>query len=368
MNRESMKPEYSLNRASEELVNWFVQHSRSLPWREDYDPYKVMVSEFMLQQTQVDTVLPYFQRWMNCYPNLKALAASSEAEVEKLWEGLGYYSRARNLLKAARVMVDEGFSHPPASKEALMRYPGIGPYTAGAIASIAYNIPVTAIDGNVERVMARFLDESLAAGSRVLKQRAEETVLKMMPKDQARIFNQALMELGASLCAPKKVQCSGCPIRSHCLAFVSRSQLERPLPKVRPATVKIEAWSVLFRQKKLFLLHRRPPKGLWANFWEIPWFPRTANTISSDLNLWGEVPGLRAVSSLELGSIQFAFTHYRVTAWCLLSEVETLPTALEQAIERGEWALFSERDLADLTLAAPSRKFLTLMFDSLLPK
>jgi A/G-specific adenine glycosylase len=342
------------------LVEWFSLHARPLPWRKDYAPYSVLVSEFMVQQTQVDTVIPYFEKWMSTYPDLASLAKASEADAAKLWEGLGYYSRCRNLLAAARAIIAEGHEAPPPSVENLSRYPGIGPYTAGAVASIAYNIPTPAVDGNVERVMARLFDLKEAAGSPVLRRVASEKVSAMMPKGEARAFNQALMELGALVCLPRKPLCGECPCQDHCLAARNGVQSERPLPKARPNLEKISAWGVLPVIDGAFLLRRRPEKGLWAGFWEIPWFPRKTEDALADLRAWGEEVGLECRSCEEVGTARFSFTNHQVTAWFVTCDA-CLLSCLKDKIRAGEWGLHKPEDLASLTLPAPSRKFLKLL-------
>jgi A/G-specific adenine glycosylase len=320
-----------------------------------------MVSEFMLQQTQVETVLPYFDRWMRCFPDLTSLAAADESKVEKLWEGLGYYSRARNLLKAAQAMVGEGYRRPPDLMDELLRYPGFGPYTAGAVASIAGNREVAAVDGNVERVIARFRDLKEPAGSTGLKRAAAENVMRMMPKGRARAFNQALMELGALVCLPKSPKCGECPWGDDCLARSRGTKAERPLPRLRPATVKIDAWAVLWRHKGVFLLRRRPEKGLWARMWEIPWFPRATENALSDAEIHARDLGLRCLFHEEAGVVRFPFTRHRVTAWFVICEAAEISPLLEEKIEAGEWGLFSMERLSSLTLPAPTRKCLALM-------
>jgi A/G-specific adenine glycosylase len=344
------------------LLEWFSRHARVLPWREDYDPYKVLVSEFMLQQTQLETVLPYFEKWMSVYPDLASLAEADDSSAVKLWEGLGYYSRCRNLLSAARAMVREGHAAPPASPEALSRYPGIGPYTAGAIASIAYNLPVPAVDGNVERVMARLFDLEQTAGSPALKRRAAEEVSKTMPKETPRAFNQALMELGALVCLPKSPLCEDCPCCDLCLARKGGVQPLRPLPKTRPSVEKIQAWGVLCSVDGLCLLRRRPSKGLWAGFWEIPWFRRQTENPHADVRAWGLEVGIECLSWEEIGTVRFSFTNHRVTAWFVTCEASPLPRLTEK-LRTGEWGLHPAQDLPHLTLPAPSRKFLTLKLE-----
>ena len=349
-----------LEEAAALLLEWFRRSARSLPWREGYDPYKILVSEFMLQQTQVETVLPYFARWMERYPDLASLARAGEEDVEKLWEGLGYYSRCRSLLAAAQAMVREGLDNPPPSAEALLRYPGIGPYTAGAVASIAYNLPVPAVDGNVERVTSRLLNLAEPAGSPTLKRLAAERVLDMMPKEEARDFNQALMELGALVCLPKLPACPECPWGTLCLARALGVQTQRPLARPRPAVEKVPAWGMLLFSDGACLLRRRPKEGLWAGLWELPWFPRGTEDAPAEIRAWASEVGIECLSYRELGVVRFSFTRYRVTAWVVACETVLSPVFREK--ERlGQWSLHVPNSLERLTLPSPSRKFLALL-------
>jgi A/G-specific adenine glycosylase len=341
-------------------LGWFRRNARPLPWREGRDPYKILVSEFMLQQTRVETALPYFTRWVKRYPDLASLARADEADVEKLWEGLGYYSRCRSLLAAARAMTQEGLDKPPPSTEALLRYPGIGPYTAGAVASIAYNLPVPAVDGNVERVTSRLLNLTEPAGSPALKRLASKSVLAMMPKGEACDFNQALMELGALVCLPKLPACLECPWGALCLARKLGVQTQRPLTRPRPVVEKISAWGALFFYEDFCLLRRRPREGLWSGLWEVPWFPREGEDALAEVGAWARAVGIECLSCRELGVARFSFTRYRVTAWVAACETALSPVFREKT-SLGEWGLHTPDALERVTLPAPSRKFLALL-------
>ncbi len=345
------------------LADWFSVHARNLPWREGYDPYKVMVSEFMLQQTQVETVLPYFERWMAAYPDLASLARADESEVLKLWEGLGYYSRCRNLLNAARAMLDEGLSLPPADAIKLRSYPGIGAYTAGAIASVAYNLPVPAVDGNAERVVARLHDIALPVGSAELKRRVAERVGRMMPEGRARDLNQGLMDLGATICLPRAADCPRCPWGALCRAASRGTPLARPLPRPRADIRRIEAWGVLGIKGDSCLLRRRPDKGLWASMWEFPWFERESENFDVDFLGWARPWGFSCSSFHEVGQVSFSFTTHQVKAWVVACEVEALPPVPEE----GVWRFVPFDTLSGLALPAPSRKFWTAFTENRIP-
>jgi A/G-specific adenine glycosylase len=247
--------------------------------------------------------------------------------------------------------------------EELLRYPGFGPYTAGAVASIAGNGDVAAVDGNVERVMARFCDLEDPAGSSGLKKAAAEIVLRMMPKGKARAFNQALMELGALVCLPKtpKCGCGECPWEGLCSARTRGTETQRPLPRRRPATIRIDAWAILWRHADACLLRRRPPGGVWAGWWEIPWFPRVTENTRSAVDAHARELGVECLSCDEAGVVRFSFTRHRVTAWFVVCELREISPALSDKIKAGEWGFFSLKELSSLALPAPSRKCLALI-------
>jgi A/G-specific adenine glycosylase len=233
------------------------------------------------------------------------------------------------------------------------------------VAAIAYTFPAPAVDGNAERVTARLFDIEEAAGSPALKRLATEKILEMMPKDNARAFTQALMELGALVCSPKKPLCGECPWGACCRAKARGVQSERPLPKARPATEKISAWGALIAcgdARPSYLLRRRPAgKGLWAGLWEIPWFPRgQKENAQADAALWGREFGIECAVRGEMGTARFSFTNHAVTARLLSCELKEISPILRKNMEKGEWGLHSLDDLRRLTLPAPSRKFLAL--------
>ena len=219
-----------MSRFAARLLEWYEQNRRNLPWRGQRNPYAIWVSEIMLQQTRVEAVIPYFTQWMQRFPTVEALAASSEREVLNLWEGLGYYARARNLRKAARVVARQYGGALPGDMKALRALPGVGRYTAGAIASIAFGLDEPALDGNIRRVLVRVFNVSepanSAAGQRILWKLAETH----LPKGRAGDYNQAMMDLGATICIPSNPRCPICPVRSMCQARKLGIQAERPVP------------------------------------------------------------------------------------------------------------------------------------------
>jgi A/G-specific adenine glycosylase len=248
------------------LTQWFTRHARDLPWRRDTSPYAVLVSEFMLQQTQVATVIPFFERWMQRFPDFATLAASTESDVLGLWQGLGYYSRARNLHRAAQYVVDQHAGELPNDLDAISALPGVGRYTAAAIASFAFDRSVPAVDGNIARVLARLFDLSEpidTAGGQAAIWRAAESLL---PEKCGRIHTSALMELGALLCTPHNPQCLICPVRAFCAADDPES-LPRKKPRAR--TVKLYEPCAWIQRGNRILLQQQTGKR-WKGLWKLP--------------------------------------------------------------------------------------------------
>ena len=243
------------------LLRWYDRHKRDLPWRRTRDPYAIWVSETMLQQTQVATVLPYYHRFMEEFPSVEALDRASLDAVRSVWSGLGYYRRAANLKQAARLLVSRHGGRLPEDYQALLRLPGIGRYTAGAVVSIAFEQPYAAPDGNLRRVYARLLRPT---DSKAIDQTAEQMVSRSRPGD----FNQAVMELGATLCLPKSPLCERCPLAYWCRARASGAF---NVPRRSPVRTRAVQWPlVLVESQSRVLLHRRPDGGLLAGLWELP--------------------------------------------------------------------------------------------------
>ncbi|WP_371018514.1 A/G-specific adenine glycosylase [Pseudalkalibacillus sp. JSM 102089] len=255
----------------QDLIAWFKKEQRTLPWRENQDPYRVWVSEIMLQQTRVDTVIPYFERFMSLFPTVEALANAEEADVLKAWEGLGYYSRARNLQSAVREVAETYNGIVPNDPKQISELKGVGPYTAGAILSIAYDIPQPAVDGNVMRVLSRIIGiwEDIAKPS--ARKTFEEVTRRIISDEDPSSFNQGMMELGAIVCTPRSPSCLLCPVQEHCRAFAEGSQEELPIKskKKAPRPVPIAAIALENNEGK-FLIRQRPEKGLLASLWEFP--------------------------------------------------------------------------------------------------
>ena len=255
------------------LLHWYEFNRRILPWREDPTPYHVWVSEIMLQQTRVEAVKGYYDRFLTCLPDVKALADAKEEELLKLWEGLGYYNRVRNMQKAAKELVERYNGQMPADYEAIRALPGIGDYTAGAISSIAFGLPYPAVDGNVLRVMSRITGSEEDIAKESTKKKMKEDLTVVMPT-RAGDFNQSLMELGATVCLPNgKPLCEQCPVMHLCKAFHTGRETELPVKSGKKAR-RIEKRVVfLVKCGEKILLHRRGQKGLLAGLWEFPNVP-----------------------------------------------------------------------------------------------
>jgi A/G-specific adenine glycosylase len=256
---------------SQRLLDWFAFEARDLPWRNDRSPYRVWLAEVMLQQTQVNTVVPYYERFLGRFPTVKALAAAPLEDVLKLWEGLGYYSRARNLHAAARQVVAQHGGQIPDSFEALLALPGVGRYTAGAVASIAFGQNVPAVDGNVRRVLARAFavreDVSRSSTQRELEALAQ----RLLPPEQAGVFNEALMELGATVCTPRAPDCDRCPLRDLCRAHAAGEQASLPVKRPRKRTPHYDvAAAVTVGQDGRVLVAQRNADDMLGGLWEFP--------------------------------------------------------------------------------------------------
>jgi A/G-specific adenine glycosylase len=261
----------NIDQFQSDLIGWFEQEKRDLPWRHDKDPYKVWISEIMLQQTRVDTVIPYFNNFIAQFPTIDSLAEADEEKVLKAWEGLGYYSRARNLQAGVREVQESYNGIVPNTAEEISKLKGVGPYTTGAILSIAYGVPEPAVDGNVMRVMSRILSIWDDIGKTKTRQQFEGIIREIISKENPSYFNQGLMELGALICVPANPACLLCPVQKHCKAFEEGVQRELPVKskKKQPKSVAMAA-VVIEDDKGNVIIHKRPSKGLLANLWEFP--------------------------------------------------------------------------------------------------
>lgn len=267
-------PEDRLKAAEKPLMAWYKENARELPWRKKPEAYRVWISEIMLQQTRVEAVKPYFSRFMEALPDVKELAFVEEETLLKLWEGLGYYNRARNLQKAARVCVEEYAGQLPASYERLLALPGIGSYTAGAIASIAFGLPEPAVDGNVLRVLSRLFESRDDIGKQSVKRQMEQELREVIPKELPGDFNQALIELGALVCIPSgEPLCSQCPFSTLCLAKRHQTTGEIPVKAGKKERRREEKTIFIIEYEDKAAIRKRSAKGLLASLYEFPNLP-----------------------------------------------------------------------------------------------
>ena len=260
----------NVSQFQKKLISWFLKHQRHLPWRIRGNPYRIFVVEVMLQQTQIKTVIPYYKRWLKVFPNIEALARAPLDKVLKLWEGLGYYTRARNLHKAAKMIVAEFGGKIPSDLETLQSLPGIGRYTAGAITSIAFQKPVSLVDGNVMRVLSRvfYIRKDIKKPE---TQKLMYTIAgTLVPQKVPGIFNQALMELGSLICIPEIPKCPVCPVKSLCLAYRKGDPSKLPVRSKGVEVKEIEMVVGMLTKNGKFLIRRRPNRGIWGGLWEIP--------------------------------------------------------------------------------------------------
>ncbi len=348
------------------LLEWFTIHSRDLPWRRTYDPYHVWVSEIMLQQTRMDRVVAYFSRWIVRFPTINILADAAEDEVLRLWEGLGYYSRARNLHKTARILCENG-CHLPEDYENLLALPGIGPYTAGAIMSIAYNRCYPAVDANVERVFSRYFDLASPVKEKKNKSFILAKLKKMQPDDQCRFFNQALMELGALICLPATPVCHKCPVAAFCLSRQRGTTPNRPLLQPKKKTIRIDmATGIVFRKGKI-LIQKRLSDDVWANLWEFPGgrIKQGETPEQAVIREFFEETNLHINVTKKITTVQHSYMHYRVTLhgfFCEISDGKNKKPALHAAQEN-RWVAIDE--LKKFAFPAGHRKLIDYLLEDI---
>lgn len=362
----------------ETLLDWFAANRRPLPWRAGYSPYATWIAEMMLQQTQMERGVAYFRRWMETFPDIASVAAAGDDELLKAWEGLGYYRRARYIKAAARAIMERHNGVFPHEFKEILALPGIGPYTAGAIASTAFNAPVPCVDGNVERVLSRVFDIDIPLRSEPGKTRLRTLARDLIPEGRARDFNQALMELGALACR-KKPLCSACPMAAVpklCESLHLGIAAERPIPAKSAGIKPIEVSNgILFHKGRLFI-QRRLPEGIWGGLWEFPGggMEKGETPGQTVVREWKEETGFDVLPLRELGVIRHSYTSYRVTMHCFLLRFangqpeETIPEGSVPAdpvppelTEACEWKWIALKDIELYPLPAPHRKLADML-------
>ena len=296
-----------------------------MPWRNHPDPYAVWVSEIMLQQTRVETVIPYFEKWMNLFPNVNALANASEQDVLNAWEGLGYYSRARNLHKAAKIVASKFNGQLPRDLTELRSLPGIGRYTVGAIASMAFGMDEPTLDGNLRRVFSRLFDVDIFADSPAGEKILWDLAAQNLPKGQAGDYNQALMDLGSMICTPKNPRCLLCPLMKICEARQHGTQDLRPVLKPKKVVPQYVHAAAVIIQRGRVLLAQRPLDGLLGGMWEFPNARVNADPAKELTKVLNAAYRLKVKKKDALGIIQHAYTHFKVTVHAYRCEAVAIP-------------------------------------------
>lgn len=337
------------------LLEWYARHARQMPWRDHPDPYAIWVSEVMLQQTQVETVIPYFQRWMVRFPDIKSLARASLQEVLSEWEGLGYYSRARNLHRAARILMAENNGRLPDETKALRQLPGIGRYTAAAIASMAFGKDEAALDGNIRRVLARVFDVQLPAGSNAGERRFWELAKENLPPGRAGDYNQAMMDLGATICTPRQPDCENCPLMNLCKAYELGLQEQRPVKKPKPRLPHHTVTAAVIQRNGNVLIAQRPQNGLLGGLWEFPGGKlKAGEDLPSALRreILEEL-GVEITVGGPLGVYRHAYTHFRVTLHAFQCRLDS---GKPRALEHMQIKWIPVQDLSDFPMGKLDRQ------------
>ena len=327
------------------LIEWYLREKRDLPWRRTTDPYSIWVSEVMLQQTRVDTVIPYYERFISKFPTLADLAKAPEEDVLKMWEGLGYYSRGRNLQAGVREVVELYGSEIPRNRQGISKLKGVGPYTAGAVLSIAFGVPEHAVDGNVMRVISRLLliEEDIAIPK--TKKIFESVIMELIDKEDPSSFNQGLMELGATICTPNP-KCLLCPVRDFCEAFHEGRQNELPVKskKTKMKTVPMQVFAIR-NLKGEWLMKQRPEKGLLANMWDFPMVENDLNDVEDVISIHFGMKVERLKPLLDFNHI---FSHL---TWVMTSYI-----ALTDDVAPEGYTFFSPGEVDGLPKAVPMQK------------
>ncbi len=341
------------------LLTWFAGHARNLPWRRTRDPYAIWISEVMLQQTQVAAVVPYFHRFVAAFPTIAALAAAEEHHVLRLWEGLGYYRRARALHQAARRLLTEHRGCIPNDPILLARLPGLGRYTVNAILSQAFERRLPILEANSRRVLCRLLGIRADPATREVEQELWVAATRLLPNKQIGAFNQALMELGALVCTPARPDCEQCPLAGRCLANQRSWQNEIPFKRSEPPVELTQEVAVALWRQRRVLLVQRADSGRWAGMWELPrrqllddeTHEEVAATLLAEL-------GLKAQIGAELATIRHGVTRFRITLVCLQAAHR------DGKFQKGEYVAgrwVAPRQLAHYPLSRPQRRLADML-------
>ena len=335
------------------LLPWFEQHGRhDLPWQQDVSPYRVWISEIMLQQTQVKTVIPYFIRFMGHFPGVDALAEASLDKVLHLWTGLGYYARARNMHRAAQVVVRDFAGRFPADLDTLMALPGIGRSTAGAILALSLDQPCPILDGNVKRVLTRFYGIHGWPGDRQVENRLWQLSERETPRRETAAYTQAIMDLGATICSRSRPRCVECPLTSNCYAFRHGEQDRLPTGKIKkPIPVRQAIFALLENEQGEILLEKRPPTGVWGGLWSFPEY-------KSDKELSAWIKTRCSLVSEELATlpeIRHTFSHFHLDITPVKGIIRDKADTIR---DNGEYLWYSPEQGQEIGMAAPVKELI----------
>ena len=337
---------------SSHLLNWYKKNKRDLPWRKTKDPYAILVSEMMLQQTQVKTVIDYYHRFLVRFPDFETLAGAEEQEVLNAWQGLGYYSRARNLHALAKRVVTEYSGMLPNEEQTLKKLPGIGDYMCGAVMSIAFGQPLPAVDGNVLRVVSRVLNMHDDVTQTQTRKRMAVQVAGWIPSEAAGDFTQALMELGALICKPKSPECGTCPLQSECTALAAGEVEQLPVKTPKSKPVVIPYYALLITSGKKLMMEKRNDEGLLAGMWGVPLVEKSEGLdIEEFVRNW---LGLSKINGIKLGDVVHTFTHRR---W----EMAVMHYQLTKSVEIAEKKWCSREEIAELPVPTAFNRVIRML-------
>jgi A/G-specific adenine glycosylase len=345
------------------MLGWYRQHKRDLPWRKTKDPYRILVSEIMLQQTQVQTVIPYYQRWIKTFPSFRSLARSPLHRVLKRWEGLGYYARARNLRELAKTVVNRYHGRLPSTFDELKALPGIGRYTAGAILSIAFQKPYPLVDGNVARVFSRYIGIRQDIALPKTRARLWRLAEKLVPPKRPGDYNQALMELGATICTPRAPDCPRCPLRTDCRANRSGIQELLPVKKRKPVTPHFHIGAGVIWHRGKILISQRPLKGLLGGLWEFPGGKQERGesikeAIRREIK---EELGISVVVGQKMAEVDHAYSHFKIT---LHAHHCVYCSGKVQALGVKDWRWVRPQELKKFAFPAADQPIIQILIDT----
>lgn len=344
-----------------QILAWYTRHQRDFPWRKTRDPYHVWISEVMLQQTQVETVIPYYYRFLSRFPTVQALAAAPLDDVLKVWENMGYYARAHHLHAAAKQIVGRFGGKIPSSWDELVSLPGVGHYTAGAVLSMAFGQHVPAVDSNVRRVLSRLFAIDQPLEQRQTQQQLVELAKRLLPEDAPGLFNQALMDLGASTCTPRKPACMSCPIWKLCKAYERQLQDALPVTRKRiPIPHSHMTAGLIHNSRGRILIVRRPNKGLLGGLWKFPGGVQESDetlVVSLQRQVREEV-GIKIQVGKPLTSVNHAYTHFRITLHAFQC---TYQAGKPRSLGCTDWRWTTLPQLKDLALSKADRKIIEVL-------